>query len=472
MLNKYLGDRVFWGDALRLALPIALQNLLLSSFSLVDTVMISSLGDISLAAVGMAGQLTWMMGLVMFGFCSGTSVFIAQYWGVRDVKGIHRVYGILLVNMAVVSAVFLAAGFFIPGEIVRVFNGDPAVVAEGAAYLKIACFSYPAIALSNTFSAVLRSTERVRLPMYASLASTIVNIIFNYGLIYGKLGMPRLGVRGAAIATCVAAYVSPLLIFIVSYIEKNIIIAEKKEIFAFRADALKRFYRISTPVVLNESLWGLGTVLYNVIFGRLGYENYAAITIYRTIDALAFTFFIGLCTACGVMVGKAVGSGDIDEGYGTAVRFSVVVPLLSFAVGLLAVLTRGGLVGLFNETGTLSEYTRTAASSILLIYGFEYVLRNIPYILIVGVFRSGGDTKIGMKYDMICLWGIALPLTALTAFVIRLPFVWVFALMLFGEDGIKVVLCVRRFLSKKWIKPLTAKGASALKETGAAREEI
>ena len=145
MLQKYFGGSDFWKTVLALALPIAFQNLLLSSFAIIDTIMISRLGDVSLAAVGMAGQLSWMMNLVLFGLCSGSSVFISQYWGVCDIKGIHRVYGILLCNAVLVSAVFLFAGLFASGTFVRVFNGDPSVVSLGSAYLKIACISYPAI---------------------------------------------------------------------------------------------------------------------------------------------------------------------------------------------------------------------------------------------------------------------------------------------------------------------------------------
>lgn len=462
MLQKYFGDRDFWRTVLRLALPIALQNLLLSSFSIVDTIMISRLGDVSLAAVGMASQMSWMMNLVLFGLCSGSSVFISQYWGIRDIKGIHRIYGIFLWNAALVSAVFLSAGLFASGTFVRVFNSNPDVVSLGSAYLKIACISYPAIALSATFSTMLRSTERVRLPMYASLVSTVVNIVLNYGLIFGKLGMPELGVRGAAVATCIAAYVSPLIILLVSLYEKNILIARLKEIFSARAADMAHYYRVSSPVIINESLWGLGTVCYNVIFGRLGYENYAAITVLRTIEGLAFTFFIGLCNACCVMVGKAIGSGEIDESYKIARRFSVIVPLLALAVGLSAILLREPLVEIFNLTGTLSDYTRATASAIITIFGIQYAMRMIPYIQIVGIFRSGGDTRVGMKYDLLCVWCIALPLTILNAFVFKLPFVWVFAVMLFGEDTVKVMLCIRRFVSKKWIKPLTKKGAAAL----------
>lgn len=455
-LSKYLGDGEFWRGTMRIAVPIALQNLLASSFSLVDTIMLSRLGDVTLSAVGMAGQWSWLLSLVLFGFCSGCSVFVAQFWGVRDIAGIRKVYGITLLHSFAVSLLFCAAGAALPSVIVGIFNNDAAVIASGASYLRIAAFSYPAIALTNVFSTVLRSTEQVRLPLAATFASTVLNAVLNYILIFGKLGLPALGERGAAIATVIAAWVSPAFILAVSCAQRNILCARLSEIFGFSRALLRRFYRVMLPVLANESMWGLGTFCYNIIFARLGYEYYAAITVYRTVDNIMFTFFIGLCNACCVMVGKPVGSGDFDRAKADALRFAFIVPLLAAVVGALTAVFRAPLTAVFNLTGTLSALTSATAQTLLLMFGCEYCLRMIPYIMIVGVFRSGGDTASGTRYDIVCLWGIALPLVALTAFVLRWPFTAVFLVMLLAEDLIKVVLCVRRFRSMKWIRPVTS----------------
>ncbi len=462
MLKTYFGDRDFWSVTLRLALPIAFQNLLMSSLSLVDTLMVGQLGDVALSGVGMAGQWSWLLNLVLFGLSSGSAVFIAQFWGVGDIKKIHGIYGVMLLHSAAVAILFFLVGFIVPRGVVSLFNSTPAVVEAGSDYLRIVCFSYLGAAMSSSFSTLLRSTENVRLPMYAGLFSTILNAILNYGLIYGKMGLPEMGVRGAAVATCITAWSGPIIIYTVSLWKKTIVIAPLREIFGFGRDLLIRFYKVSAPVILNESLWGLGTVCYNIIFGRLGYEYYAAITIYRTIEGIAFVFFIGLCNACCVMVGKSIGAGYLEKAYTDARRFTILVPVIAVFVGGAIILLRGPFIGLFNLSGSITQTTIESARGILFVYGAELFMRNIPYILIVGVFRSGGDTVTGMKYDLLLVWCVALPLTIISAFVLKLPFVAVFAVMLITEDTLKVILCLLRFKSKKWIRPLTDEGRAAV----------
>jgi putative MATE family efflux protein len=461
MLTTYFGDRDFWRVTLRLALPVAFQNLLMSSLTLVDTLMVGQLGDVALSGVGMAGQWSWLLNLVLFGFASGSAVFISQYWGVGDVKRIHGIYGILLIHTAAVSVLFLCVGLAFPRGVVGLFNDTPAVVDAGAAYLSIVCFSYPAMALSSTLGTLLRSTENVRLPMYAGLFSTVMNAVLNYGLIYGRWGLPEMGVRGAAVASCISAWAGPLLILTVSIYKKTLVIAPPRSMFGFGPGILRNFYRISAPVIANESLWGLGTVCYNIIFGRLGYEYYSAVIIYRTVEGIAFVFFIGLCNACSIMVGKSIGAGYPDKAYSDARRFAVFVPLLSVFVGAAIILLRNRFIGLFNMSGALTRTTVESAAGILFIYGAELFMRNIPYILIVGVFRAGGDTLTGMKYDLLLVWCVALPLTVISAFLLKLPFTAVFAVMLITEDTLKVILCIRRFKSGRWIRPVTREGRAA-----------
>lgn len=194
-VSKYLGDKPFWQVTARLALPIAIQNVLTSSFQLVDTMMVSRLGDVSLSAVGMAGQWGWLVALLGFGLCSGMSVFVSQYWGVRDLKGIRRVLGIALITGLLLSLGFMAVALIAPAWVIRFFNQDASVVETGCKYLVIACFSYPAVALTNIMATVLRNTERVTLPMYVSGITTVANALVNYALIFGKFGMPELGGR-------------------------------------------------------------------------------------------------------------------------------------------------------------------------------------------------------------------------------------------------------------------------------------
>jgi len=454
-IRKYLGTPDFWRAALTLGVPIALQNLLMSSFTLIDTLMIGQLGDIQLSAVGMAGQWSWLMGLVMFGLNSGSAVFISQYWGAGDQKGIKSVFGIMVLHTIGVGVIFMICGITIPELIIKMFNDTPEVVSEGVAYLKIAAFSYVGISLNNSFSTLLRSTENVRLPMYASAISTVMNGILNYVLIFGVFGLPAMGVRGAALATVISSWISPIVVILISLAKKNILIMKPSEFFGFTKKLLLRYYKISSPVIFNESLWGLGTVVFNMIYGQLGYENYAAVTIHRTVEGICFVFFVGLCNACCVMVGKSIGAGDIDTAKEDSLRFISVLPIVSLVVGLTLVALRPGIIFLFNIQGGLTDQTISSAMGIMMVYGLWIAVRNIPYITVVGIFRSGGDTITGMKYDLLCQWCMSVPLTLLAAFVFKLPFVMVYLVTLMSEDIIKSILCIRRFASYKWIKPLT-----------------
>ncbi|MCR5485208.1 MAG: MATE family efflux transporter [Clostridiales bacterium] len=464
MIKRYLGDKAFWRSTFRLALPTAIQNLLISSFTLIDTVMVGQLGDISLAAVGMAGQYSFVINLFLFGISSGTSVFVSQYWGAGNNKGIKKILGITLVSSLLCSFVFLLSGLLFPEFIIGVFNKETAVISEGAAYLRTAVFSYPAIALAMSFSAVLRSTENVRIPMYASGISTVLNCIFNYVFIFGALGIPAMGIKGAALATTISAWINPLFMYFISYKQHNIIIGKLDEIFIFERSLVIEFIKKAAPVTFNEGTWGLGTLVLNIMFGRLGYEQFAAVTILRTFTDVSFAFFIGLCSACCVMVGKSIGQGKIEEGYTDSLRFTAIVPLFSLFLGMVILIFRSPLVKLFNLTGNLTPYTAAVATGIMAVVGAELFLRNIPYIQIVGIFRSGGDTFTGMKYDFICLWLFSIPVTYLTSFVLKIPFTAVYATMLIFEDVPKIVMCLRHFRSRKWIMPVTEEGKKALIE--------
>lgn len=464
MFKKYFGDMGFWRVALKLAFPVAMQNLLTSSFILVDTIMVGQLGDLSLSAVGMAGQFGWFLNMITFGMCSGAAVFISQYWGAKDTAGIRRTYGIAVVSVCLISALFFVIGLLFPEGVVRIFNREPDVVEAGAAYLRIACWSYLATGVNMVFCIVLRSTENVKLPMYVSLVTTVLNAFMDYGLIFGAFGMPEMGIRGAALATVISAWAGPVLILAVSAIQRNMLISPIKELFGFNRLSIAQYYEKATPVIINETLWGLGTLLFSVIFANLGYQYYAAVTIFRTFDNIAFVFFIGLCNASSIMVGKNVGAGHIKRAVEDSRRFVLFVSLCSVLTGVLIIIFRFQLASVFNLSGSITQETLKLTASLLLVYGIELPMRNLPYILIVGTFRPGGDTKIGMKLDLLSLWLCSVPLTTLAAFVFKLPFIAVFAIMYIAEDYLKAILCVKYYFTYNWLRPVTDQGIKGLEE--------
>lgn len=466
MLRSFFSERKFWRSMLTLAIPIAIQNLLTSSFTLVDTLMVGQLGDVSLAAVGIAGQWGWLLNMVTFGICSGAAVFFAQYYGEGNRRGFLHTYGISLGIGLCFALLFMLIGFFFSEAVLKIFNRDAAVLSSGTRYLKIAVFSYPAILINMLINMVLRSTKRVKLPMYVAVFTTVLNAALDYGLIFGAFGLPRLGIEGAAIATVISAWSGPVIIFaITAVIGDDVFFAPVNKLFGFDKVFAVTFIKRALPVVLNETLWGLGTVVYNAIFSNLSYEYTAAVSILRTFENISYAFFAGLINAASVIIGQDVGKGELKKATQNANRFMILVPIIGMFIGALVFIFKDSLISLFNMGNTISEKTILAARGITTVYALELAVRNIPYVAIVGVFRAGGDTKKGMIYEMVSLWAVSVPATFLAAFVFRWPFVAVFACSYFCEDYLKAFLCVKYFFTTKWIKPVTETGQAALQTT-------
>lgn len=464
MKQRFLNDKQFWKNALKLAFPVAVQNMLFSSFTLVDTLLVSMLGDVTLAAVGMAGQWSWLMNMIFFGTCSATGVFVAQYWGVKDKAKIHKTLGIALSTTLSVSALFFVLSFFLPETVLLMFNKNEAVIREGSGYLKILSLCFPALAMSNVFSIVLRSTERPGLPMYVSVVTTGLNIFLDYAMILGKCGFPAMGAKGAALATVIACWLGVVLIIIVSFFQKNILISSFHAVFGFGAGDLRVFFHKAIPVIANETLWGGGTFVFNLIYANMGYEYYASITILKTFENLSYVLFIGLCSACSVMVGKSVGMGDIRRGIDDSKRFLLIIPVAAVIIGVVSVIFRNQLVSIFDMGDNISELTMETARWLIIIYSAELPVRTLGFTFVVGVLRSGGDTLTAAKMDLGSLWLCSLPATLLAAYVFRLPFLACYIVMFLAEDYIKIILCARYYKTGKWIKPVTPEGKQALKE--------
>lgn len=461
-LTRYLGDRPFWQTTLRLAVPVVIQNLLTSSFALVDTLMVSSLGDLTLSAIGMAGQWNFFFNMLIVGISGTLSLFASQYFGAGDEKGIRRTYGMSLLVGFLFAACFLIPAAVWPEAVIGIFNQDANVIAVGAGYLRLACWSYPALMLSFLFASLLRSVEKVRLPMYASAISTALNVFFNYSLIFGKFGLPRMGAAGAALATCISAWSGPVLLLLFSLAKKDILTTKLRQAFALRAEHWKVYIKKCVPLVVNSGTWGLGTVAVTAILSNLGYEEYAAVTMLRTFGDLIFSCYVGFGNASIIQVGQDVGAGRIVKAKESALRYVVLVMLASALLGGAIAVFRRPLIGIYNLTGGMSALTIQTALGLFLFYGLEQPFRNVAYIEIEGIYHSGGDAVMGMVLDGVCLFGFAIPAALLCAHVWHLPFVWVFAITYLAEDLPKTVLCLWYHLSDKWLKPVTPEGKAGL----------
>lgn len=447
----------FFRPALRLGVPVAIQNLLLGSFGLIDMLIISPLGDTAVSSVGMAAQWGWLMGVFFYGISSGAAVFLSQYWGAKDLPGIRRAYGMLTVGCLSIATLMGVVAVVFPTLVMRLFTGDPTVTEKGASFLRVVGFSYIAIALSQVFSTVLRSTEEVKLPMFASFFGVIANTLLNYGFVFGNFGFPKLGIPGSALATVISAWISPVFLFLFSLKRRNMLICPPRALLSFDGAFVRKYVKVSLPVLANEMVWSVGTMGYGMVFGHIGTLQYTAYTIFRNVETIFFSFYVGLCHACGVLVGREIGAGRVDSSVRYAKCFAVAMPALSAIIGLLMLGTGGVLLRLFD----VSEEAKALARTLLLVFAVNIPIRNIAYICICGVFRPAGDTRTGLLYDGATVWLIALPLTICLGLVLNLPFIWVYIAMLVSEDWIKALLCIRRFRSKKWIKPVVQNAPEA-----------
>ena len=294
--------------------------------------------------------------------------------------------------------------------------------------------------------------------MYVSMVTTVLNAVFNYGFIFGKFGLPEMGVAGAATATCISSWAGPVLLLLISLLQKNELVHSPRDIISFKPKHLLEFARRALPVVLNESLWSLGIVILNVIYANIGYEYYAAVTIVKTFSDLSFAFFVGLCNACIIMVGKSVGSGKIERAVSDARRFSFLVPFIALFVGALMVIFRSQLVSIFNMGNNISDVSLSTALLITLFIGCELPVKMISYVQVVGIFRSGGDTFVAMLCDICSLWLLAIPATLAAAKWLQLPFIAVFMIAYLSEDIPKSIFCIIRHRSLRWLKPVTEEG--------------
>jgi putative MATE family efflux protein len=378
-------------------------------------------------------------------------VLVSQFWGIKDTETIRKSFGMGLLNTLAISIIASFALFFFTPQLLGIFTNDPLVITEGAKYVKIACWSFIPMSIAYIFSYLLRSTEIVILPLITTIISVMLNTALNYLLIFGNFGFPRMGIRGAALATLISSTVQLLLVTVISYAKKNVAAAKVHELFAFGKTFVKKYYKLALPVLANEVLWATGVNVYNMVLGRLGSDNYAAFTIYGSIEQLFFTFFIGVCTACAVIIGKMVGRGELDEAYITARKFMIYGTLLAFGMGIMTLLLRNAIIALVSVP---DPYTAQMISKLLFIYAFAVPLYILPYIAIVGVFRAGGDTKIGLLYDIINVWFIGVPLVAVTGLLLKWPFEYVFIAM-WTEHIIKSIMCIKYFISKKWIRRVT-----------------
>lgn len=447
---NFWSNKVFLKSMFAIALPMALQNLISTSVNMVDTLMITSLGEASLAAVGLANQIFFFYALITFGINSGSSIFISQYWGKEDYINIRRVLGIALFISIVVGIVFTAVAFFFPVFLMKIFIKDLEVVRLGADYLKLVSLSYIVTAVSFAYNVALRSTGRPNIPMIGALISFVTNTIFNYALIFGKFGFPALGVKGAAIGTIIARCAELIFLIYAVYSTKGVLAARIKDLVDWNKEFTNRYIRTVSPVIFNEGFWSLGQIMYSIAYASIGKEATAAIQLTTTIQNVFFVLVRGLANSCTVMIGNKIGAEEHDEAYDYAIKFITLSTIIGLVLGIVMALTTDLTLSIFNIEPELFEVTK----KILIVMGLTFFIRTFNSTMIVGVLRGGGDTNFSLYLEMGAIWLVGVPLAFLGAKFLKFPVHLVFLLITI-EEVVKLVLSIPRLLSKKWIKDLT-----------------
>jgi putative MATE family efflux protein len=448
-LLHLFADKEFIKKTLTLALPIGLQNLISSSLNLIDNIIIGGMGEVAIASVGLANQYFFLLNLVLFGTISGASIFTAQYWGKKDLKNIKRVLGLSLISAFIVSAIFMLGGLLIPKLIIGLFSNDPKVISMGANYLKIIALSYILTGISLTYSITLRSIGQVKAPMIVSIIALCINTVLNFILVYGIGNFNGIGVYGSAIATLIARIIEFCMMISIVYKLKYPIAGKLKELFDLSFDFIKNFFKVTVPVILNESIWALGITVYAAIYAHMGTKVIAATNIVSTIERLSMVIFFGFCNAAAIMIGNKIGEKKEDEAFLYAKRFIILNPLLGVIMGILIYLGAPYMLLLYK----VSPVVHTYSTDILHIIGIFLWVKVFNYTNVVGILRSGGDTKFCLFLDVGGMWLVGVPLVALAGLYWHLPIQQVY-IFVFMEEIAKFIVGLPRIASKKWINNL------------------
>lgn len=441
-------DKSFYEEMISIALPITLQNLIASSINVLDTLMITSLGQESLAAIGLANQIFFFYSVTIFGVATGSSIFISQFWGKKDTQNIRKIIGLSLTISSIIGLLFTLGVLFIPDKIMRIFSKDIEVIRLGSEYLKIVAFSYIITGISSTYAIASRSIGQAKMPMVVSLVSFITNGLFNYLLIFGKLGFPALGIKGAAYGTLIARLVEVILILYSIYSDASPLAGNIMEMTNWNKDFVKRYFNTACPVILNEALWSLGNVLYSIAYAKIGTEAAAAVQILNTVQNIFMVLTRGLANACTIMIGNRIGAEKEEEAIDYANKFLILSIILGLSLGMMLFFTSDFILKIFRN---LTPELYTISKKLLTVLSLFFVIKVFNGTVVVGVLRGGGDTKFSMLLEMGSVWFVGVPLAFLGATVFKFPVHYVLALV-YIEEVVKAIIGLPRIISRKWVK--------------------
>ncbi|MCC5445957.1 MATE family efflux transporter [Clostridium perfringens] len=443
-------DKRFYRLLFSIALPIAVQNLITFMVSMVDTLMVGDLGEIKLSAVSIANNLFFVLTILMFGLAGGSNIMISQYWGKGNVKTIHKILAIMYRVCLLITGIFIFIALFLPKYFMGIFTTDKAVIDFGASYLRIVCIGYLFYSITNCTIMMLRSVKTVSISIIVYTASLVVNSILNWIFIFGNLGAPELGIRGAAIATVCARITEFSIVLVFMFIYERKIGLKIEHLLKLDKEILKDYVGLCTPVLCNELLWAIGASMISVIVGRMGTEVVAANSINGVAHQFVTVFIFGMSNATAVIIGNTIGEGKKEKAKEYAYSIGIFSVVMGCISGLMILLIKPFVVNFYN----VSYSTKLIAMEIMTVTSGIIVFQSLASNFMMGVLRGGGDAKFVLINDLIFMWLVAIPGGFFVAFVLELPVALVF-LVIKCDEILKSLTSVYRVISGKWVNDVT-----------------
>ena len=443
-------DTYFYKTFFSLAGIMALQNLIVFSVNLADNIMLGRFSEVAMSGVSLANQIQFLLQMLVNGAANGVAVIASQYWGKRQIEPIRKVFSAGFLLASGLSLLLGAVVITFPQQVLFLLSDETAIVQTGAVYLRIMGFSYVIFAVTNLLIALMRSVESVRIGFAVSLVALVVNIFLNYCLIFGNLGFPELGVKGAAYATVVSRVAELLTAFIyVLCIDKKLKL-RLKDFFSVEKVYMHDYIKTGVPIIMSGSSWGIAMTVQTAIIGRLGEAAIGANAIAAPIYQVISVLYSSSSNAAGVLIGKTVGEGDVPR----VKQYSKKLQIMFVAIGLIScgILLAGKNVIL--SFYDVSAETAALANTFLIILSITVIGSSYEAPCLCGIVSGGGDTQFVLKNDLIFMWGMVLPLSFLSAFVFQWPIPVTFFLLK-SDQITKCAVAVVKVNRYKWIRQLT-----------------
>ena len=433
-----------------LVIPMALQNLINTGVSACDVFMLGKVGETALSASSLARQVQYIMSLFLFGLTSGATVLTAQYWGKGDKKTIERILAMGMCMAVAVTAIFTLVSLLMPETLIRIFTNESEVIREGVKYLRIVAFSYIAIGITDVYLYIMRSVERIKVATAVYLSSLICNVILNAVFIFGMFGCPAMGIRGAALATLLARILELILVIGYAKIYNREILFRMKYFFHMDSGLLKDFLVCAVPVILNEVLWGIANSASTAILGHMGSAAVAANSVAQVTKEMSMVVSFGISNAAAIYLGKTIGEKKYQQDRAYAEPFVKLIINLGNGSAVINLLSSQMIIMVMAMTPLTKDYLRF----MMCVMAYYAVAQTLDETVIVGIFRSGGDTRFGLIIDLTAMWGCSVLLGAAAAFVFHCSVPVVYALLM-SDELVKIPIIWGRYKNCSWIRNIT-----------------